>query len=243
VRGLFRSTAEATVRRFHKPWAAVLVICVAGVLATVTGLAEGGARLARGLSFFASVGIGLAVPSGIIAGERASGVILLWIQQPGSLLGFYAKRMLLVQAVNLGLMLPFGFIAAGGAVIEGEPVALAFRYGVGMVLVGVLCGFLTIAISSWGVRKDAFVGLAWTIVSVSLGSMLVFDSVRSGGTGWVRYFVFPLDALQQLTTGSAIGEGLVTIFGQMLALAAIAALGLVWLDHRPLPSSSFQAGG
>ena len=142
-----------------------------------------------------------------------------------------------------GSVLPFGVTIVGALLVDGEPLDLALRHGVGVALVGVLCGFMTIAFSAWSIVKDAFLALLWTMGSSMLGGLLLMEAAQAGETTWIRFVIFPLDALQQLSTGSAIGEGLMTIFGQMVAFAAIAGLGLVWLDRRPLPPSSFEAGG
>ena len=112
---------------------------------------------------------GLQVIGRLVAGERASGAIMLWAQHPGSLPGFYGKRYVAMQGANAAFQAVFALTVATAALGAGGGVVMtAF---VEPFVIGLLTAALSFGLSALGMRRNAFTGLAFIFVSPFVASL------------------------------------------------------------------------
>ena len=197
---------------------AVSVAVAAALLVAKAGISE---AFVLGMSFYAPFALGLVVMSGLVSDERASGLIVLWLQKPAWLSRTYSIRyglyLLLITLVTLIL----GFIVGTlGVTANLFPIAKALRLSAGMLALALVPAAMVFAFSAWGVRRDAVFAFLVVVIGISLAGVTAFD--RSAASALIRFLAFPLDPVMAVI-GSRTQR-----FGQTQAIAIIAAQLAGW---------------
>lgn len=198
------------------------------------------------VTFLFSLGtlvFGLLIPAGLVADERRSGAIMLWAQHSMPLTGFYFRRYLGIQLANIAAQVLFGVTAA----LAVTPQAIVPSTDLGVFLNASLRGVLACAISfgvsALGIRRAAFVGLAYYFASSIVGGIASLDgALGSGAGGWVStilgFVVFPDVAFDSLAAGIRSGAWDWTATGMVLyhfaGWTVVAWLGLRRISQHPL---------
>jgi len=235
MREILLSTGEYAFRRYGRWWSVALAIGVVGLASTVASGDTRGAQIAIGVSFYAVLGFGLTVPGGLVEAERQSGLLLLWHQQPGSLMAFYLRRALVGLAVAQMFVVPLALLGAVGDLLnEGRTLAELPANAIGLIWMGALAGAVTVAASSWGIARDSFFSLLYFLGSLTVGSLLAFEALETGDSSPLGVVLFPIDTIQRITSGEVLAGSTIFLV-HILAWLAIAAVGLRRVERRPLP--------
>ena len=213
-------TARCLWRR-HLP----LLLGLAASVALAGGLLVTNARISEafvlGMSFYAPFALGLIVMSGLVSDERASGLIVLWLQKPSWLSRTYSIRyglyLLLLTLVTLMLGLIIGTLGVTAGLF---PIAKAVRLSAGMLALALIPAAMVFAFSAWGVRRDAVFAFLVAVIGVSLAGVTSFD--RSVPSALIRFLAFPLDPVMAVIGARA------QPFGSARAIAIIAAQLAGW---------------
>lgn len=189
-----------------------------------------------GAAFF-----GLQVVGRLVAGERASGAIMLWAQHPGSLPGFYGRRYVAMQGANAAVQAVFALTVATAALGAGGGVVM--RAFVEPFVIGLLTAALSFGLSALGIRRNAFMGLTYVFVSPVVASLFVGDLAPLTTGAWAPvaavapYVFFPSGAIEDFAQGFSTGwdwsaAGLV--LSHFALWSGLAWLGLRKVARRPL---------
>ena len=197
------------------------------------------------LFFFGAMTVGFLMPDGLVANERQSGTIMLWAQHPMPLTRFYLHRYLGIQLANLTAQALFG-IAAVLTLFPREVVPASDLGTIAQLCMrGALACAISFAVSALGIRRAAFMGLAYFVGSGIVGGILgSAGALGSSGTlEWVRaalpFLTYPSDPVEQfvagLQSGTAWDWGATGMVLYHFALwTAIALLGLRRIERKPL---------
>lgn len=186
---------------------------------------------------------GLLVVGRMVAGERESGAVMLWAQHPGSLPGFYAKRYGALQAANVAVQLAFGLTVAAAALGPGGSAGFAMRAFMEPFATGLLAGAVGFGLSALGMRRNAFAGLAYILLSQLAGTLFVGPLAPLTTGAWetvatvAPYVIFPGNAVTEFAAGFRSGwnwEATGLIFYHFVLWSALAWLGLRRVARRPL---------
>lgn len=199
-----------------------------------------GAVLRRAFLLGAAL-FGLQVVGRLVAGERASGAIMLWAQHPGSLPGFYGKRYVAMQGANASVQAVFALTVATAALGAGGGVVM--RAFMEPFVIGLLTAALSFGLSALGIRRNAFMGLAYVFVSPVAASLFVGDLAPLTTGAWAPvaavapYVFFPSAAINDFAQGFSTGwdwsaAGLVLC--HFALWSGLAWLGLRKVARRPL---------
>lgn len=186
---------------------------------------------------------GLLVVGRMVAGERESGAVMLWAQHPGSLPGFYAKRYGALQVANVAVQLAFGLTVAAAALGPGGSAGFAMRAFMEPFATGLLAAAVSFGLSALGMRRNAFAGLAYILLSQLAGSLFVGPLAPLTTGAWetvatiAPYVIFPGNAVTEFAAGFRSGwnwEATGLIFYHFILWSALAWLGLRRVARRPL---------
>lgn len=186
---------------------------------------------------------GLLVVGRMVAGERESGAVMLWAQHPGSLPGFYAKRYGALQAANVAVQLAFGLTVAAAALGPGGSAGFAMRAFMEPFATGLLAGAVGFGLSALGMRRNAFAGLAYILLSQLAGTLFVGPLAPLTTGAWetvatvAPYVIFPGNAVTEFAAGFRSGwnwEATGLIFYHFVLWSVLAWLGLRRVARRPL---------
>ena len=199
------------------------------------------------LFLFGTIMLGFVMPGGLVANERRSGAIMLWAQHPMSLTAFYLQRYLGIQVATLAAMLLFGLTI----VLVDLPPENALGSGPASVLKICLEGMFACAIgfgvSALGIRRAAFFGLVYYLVSGVVGEALRAPpeamSAAPLAVQWavkiLPFALFPVNVIERLVDGLQAGvawdwraTGLVLYHSALWTV--VAWLGLRRIDRKPL---------
>ena len=199
----------------------------------------------RLLFFLGAMMVGFLMPGGLVANERQSGTIMLWAQHPMPLTRFYLHRYLGIQVANLTAQALFGITAV--LTLFPREVVPASDLGVfaQLCMQGALACAISFAVSALGIRRAAFVGLAYFVGSGIVGGILGGAAALSSSVTlqWVRaalpFMTYPSDPIEQfvagLQSGTAWDWGATGMVLYHFALwTAIAMLGLRRIERKPL---------
>ncbi len=199
----------------------------------------------RLLFFFGVILVGFLMPGGLVANERQSGAIMLWAQHPMPLTRFYLHRYLGIQVANLTAQALFGITAALALFPRPDVPASDFGFFAQICMSGVLACAISCAVSALGIRRAAFLALAYFVVSrmvvgilggaAALGSSVTLEWVRAA----LPFLTYPSDPIEQLVAGLQSGTawdwGATGMVLYHFALwTAIALLGLRRIERKPL---------
>ncbi len=199
----------------------------------------------RLLFFFGVILVGFLMPGGLVANERQSGAIMLWAQHPMPLTRFYLHRYLGIQVANLTAQALFGITAALALFPRPDVPASDFGFFAQICMSGVLACAISFAVSALGIRRAAFLALAYFVVSrmvvgilggaAALGSSVTLEWVRAA----LPFLTYPSDPIEQLVAGLQSGTawdwGATGMVLYHFALwTAIALLGLRRIERKPL---------
>lgn len=205
------------------------------------------------LSFFFSLGvvlIGFLMPGGLVANERQSGVIMLWAQHPMPLSRFYLNRYAGIQVANLAAQALFG-VAAVLAVLPQGASFPATEAGVflGICLTGALACAISFAVSALGIRRAAFMALAYYAASSIASGILTLSAEMGGAAGIpamlasilevLPFVIFPSIPITDLVAGFESGvawdwKATGMVLYHFALWTAIAVLGLRRIERKPL---------
>lgn len=189
-----------------------------------------------GAAFF-----GLQVVGRLVAGERASGAIMLWAQHPGSLPGFYGKRYVAMQGVNAAFQAVFALTVATAALGAGGGVVV--RAFMEPFVIGLLTAALSFGLSALGIRRNAFMGLAYVFMSPLVASLFVGDLAPLTTGAWAPvaavapYLLFPSAAVNDFAQGFSTGwdwSAVGLVLYHFALWSGLAWLGLKKVARRPL---------
>lgn len=231
-----RETFRFWVRRNLVAFTFIGAAAVAAPLLMFADQIENAPLIAAGLLFYAPVILGLLCMSGIVSDERASGLIVMWFQKPGSLFRAYLTRYVLNQLVLVaGTTLLSAVVVMIGRSTGAFENSSSFRVVIGMLFLAVLPAAVVFAISAFGVRRDSTVALAVLVMSFMFAAVLLrSDHVLAAV---VRTVAFPMDAFGALiASGPAYPPGLARPIGIILAhivgWSLLGLLGLRYTEHQ-----------
>jgi hypothetical protein len=232
-------TVAAEVIRFwlrrHRTFLLMLSLFVAlTIVALLTGRSDQAERILILVAFFAPITVGLLSMSGIVADERESGILVIWIQKPGTILRYYAVRyglyVAMIAVFVLALSVILAAIAAQAAIV---PISQATRLPLLMVPMSVIAAAMVFAFSAWGVRRDSTAALLAIIAFVTVASRFAF---RPGPARDILMKVaFPVDAL--VAVGGAeqfagsVAHPFALIFLHFVAWTVLALVGLLYTQR------------
>ena len=199
----------------------------------------------RLLFFFGVILVGFLMPGGLVANERQSGAIMLWAQHPMPLTRFYLHRYLGIQVANLTAQALFGITAALAIFPRPDVPASDLGFFAQICMSGVLACAISFAVSALGIRRAAFLALAYFVVSRMVGGILGGAAALGSSVTleWVRaalpFLTYPSDPIEQfvagLQSGTAWDWGATGMVLYHFALwTAIALLGLRRIERKPL---------
>lgn len=232
---IWRTVAQETSRYWLRRHRSLITgVCAAALVATLMAVAghfdEARSVLAATV-FYAPFIAGLMAMSGIVSDDRESGLIVLWLQKPGTLFRVYAVRYALYQALlaacAASLALVLGLIGASTNLFT---LSKAVRLGLVIVSVTMIAAAMVFAFSAWGARRDSTVAFFVTVLGVSLAGITAFD--RSTLADVLKLAAFPIDSLMAIAGGDAYSSNLVRPVTIVLAQFAVwSGLGLVGLKY------------
>ena len=199
----------------------------------------------RLLFFFGVILVGFLMPGGLVANERQSGAIMLWAQHPMPLTRFYLHRYLGIQVANLTAQALFGITAVLAIFPRPDVPASDLGFFAQICMSGVLACAISFAVSALGIRRAAFLALAYFVVSRMVGGILGGAAALGSSVTleWVRaalpFLTYPSDPIEQLVAGLQSGTawdwGATGMVLYHFALwTAIALLGLRRIERKPL---------
>ncbi len=202
------------------------------------------------IDFFFSLGvvlIGIFMPGGLVANERHSGTIMLWAQHPMPLSRFYLQRYLGIQGANLGAQALFGITAVLAVLPASGFPATESGVFVRICLTGALACSISFAVSALGLRRAAFLALAYYAASsiASTGMSLAAQFPESpGGTlaailDTLPFLIFPGLLFNDFVAGFESGvawdwRATGMVLYHFALWTAIAWLGLLRIERKPL---------
>ena len=202
------------------------------------------------LSFFFSLGvvlIGMLMPGGLVANERRSGVIMLWAQHPMPLSRFYLNRYMGIQGANLGAQALLGITAVLAVLPASGFPATESGVFVEICTEGALACAISFAVSALGIRRGAFLALAYYAASGIASGVLTLAAdapVTLEGTvalilKVLPFLIFPTIPVNDLVAGFESGvawnwaaTGMVLY--HFALWTAVAMLGLRRIERKPL---------
>lgn len=203
-------------------------------------------RLVMGFNGFFILGLvlfGFLMPNGVVANERHSGAIMLWAQHPMPLTRFYMYRYLGMQTANL-LAQALVSVAVAFTVLTPDSVMDTYLFAQ-LCVHGTLGCAISFAVSALGIRRAAFLVLAYYVASNWMhGEVLRAEIAGVTGTLGVLhdvlpFLIFPTSAIRTLV--DAFKSGVVWDWGATAIVlyhfclwTAIAWLGLRRIDGQPL---------
>ena len=154
----------------------------------------------RLLFFFGVILVGFLMPGGLVANERQSGAIMLWAQHPMPLTRFYLHRYLGIQVANLTAQALFGITAVLAIFPRPDVPASDLGFFAQICMSGVLACAISFAVSALGIRRAAFLALAYFVVSRMVGGILGGAATlgSSGTLEWVRAAAIALLGLRRI---------------------------------------------
>lgn len=190
---------------------------------------------------FGTLVVGFVMPGDMVGEERRSGAIMMWAQLPMPLTSFYLRRYLGVQAANLVAQTLFALVAALAVPPGARPLAdlgVFLRSCAG----GLLACAVTFAVTALGLRRAAFVALAYYLGSRLVGGIVGAVAADGGPFEWVAtalsLLVFPVGPLRDLGAGVGTGnwdwEATGLILYHFAVWTGVAWAGLRRLERRPL---------
>jgi hypothetical protein len=233
-RALFHGLVMRFVRRQRQLLALLGAALVVTAVAGLSGQADRLLELAYSLTFFAPIAIGLTAMSGVVADDLKSGRIVLWYQQPGSLMGWYLRRYgeMMLLLCSVGVLL--AAITTTMAVLWGElapdRIILFFRTAVVCALIPAAMVF---AYSAWGVQRDSVATVLTVAATTAIAISFSFDDSPRGL--FMRALAFPIDAMQVITQGGGVytvATAWAIILSHLLGWTGIGTLGLYVLPRR-----------
>ena len=232
ARELFRFWLRRNLVAFTFIGAAAIL----GTLLMFVDQIEAAPMIVGGLAFLAPVTLGLLCMSGIVADERASGLIVMWFQKPGSLFRAYLTRYLLNQVmlvVGTALLSTVVVIIArsAGAFETNSP----FRVVISMLFLAILPAAVAFALSAFGVRRDSTVALVLMLNSFMFAALLLRSEHPVAVV--IRTIAFPIDALGALATGGpayppGVARPIAIIFAHVVGWSCLGLIGLRYTEHR-----------
>lgn len=217
-------------------------------MAEALGRGTGVRALFQVLNFFFSLGIvlvGMLMPSGLVANERRSGAIMLWAQHPMPLNRFYLQRYAGIQLANLTAQALFGVAAVLAVLPAGAFPATESGVFVRICLLGAMACAVSFAITALGIRRAAFLALAYYAAS-SLAGGIIAMGAQFGATGTAKmildalpFVIFPEGAIGDFVTGFESGvawnwNATGMVLYHFALWTAIAWLGLRRIEGKPL---------
>ena len=200
------------------------------------------------LFFLGAALVGFLMPGGVVANERRSATIMLWAQHPMPLSHFYLQRYLWMQVANLAAQALFAVVAILAVFPPAALPPTELGVFVEVCLVGAMACAISFAVSALGLRRAAFLGLAYYFLSTIVGS--VAGEAAGGAWGQVSptlavifdvlpFVIFPANPIDDLVAGFASGTawdwGATGLVLYHLALwTAVAWLGLRRIEGKPL---------
>ena len=200
------------------------------------------------LNFFFSLGIvlvGMLMPSGVVANERRSGAIMLWAQHPMPLSRFYLQQYSGIQLTNLVAQGLFGVAAVLAVLPVGAFPATETGVFTRICLLGAMACAVSFAITALGIRRAAFLALAYYAAS-SLAAGIIALGAELGATGTAKmildalpFLIFPEGAIGDLVVGFESGvawdwDATGMVLYHFALWTAIAWLGLRRIERKPL---------
>ena len=198
-----------------------------------------------GLAFrFGTLLFAFLMPGGMVAHERHSGAIMLWAQHPMPLRSFYLQRYLGIQVATLAALAIFGLTAAAAALPPGAAASTHLGDAVSICVTGMLACAISFAITAFGIRRAALLGLVYHLLSGTLASLLETPVLQTLAVvelarAVLPFLLFPTGAIEDLVAGFAAGTawdwgatGLA--FYHFVLWTGIAWLGLHRIEKRPL---------
>ncbi len=203
-------------------------------------------RLVMGFDGFFMLGlvlVGFLMPDGVVANERRSGAIMLWAQHPMPLTRFYMYRYLGMQLANLFAQALVG-VAVTLAVLMPNSVMETDLFAQ-LCVHGILGCAISFAVSALGIRRAAFLVLAYYVASNWMhAEALRAEMAGAPGTlalvlDVLPFLIFPAPAIQTFVDAfkSVVpwDWGATGIVLYHFALwTTIAWLGLRRIERKPL---------
>ena len=197
------------------------------------------------LFFLGAALVGFLMPGGVVANERRSATIMLWAQHPMPLSHFYLQRYLWMQVANLGAQALFAVVAILAVFPPAALPPTELGVFVEVCLAGAMACAISFAVSSLGLRRAAFLGLAYYFLSTIVGGIEGFavgtEVPRTLAVilDVVPFVIFPANPIDDLVAGFASGTawdwGATGLVLYHFALwTAVAWLGLRRIEGKPL---------
>lgn len=140
---------------------------------------------------------GLKVVHRMVGEERNSGLYLLWLQKPGTLLRVYLLRYAWSLLLLCALLLIVAPLVAYALVqIAGSSTDAALRVGFSIFGWALIPAATCFALSSWGVEDDAIYAFVLLVALFSIGVRFGFNDSLSATI--IRSLLSPSDAFAEL---------------------------------------------
>ncbi len=203
------------------------------------------------LSFFFSLGvvlIGMLMVGGVVANERRDGAIMLWAQHPMPLSRFYLTRYLGIQGANLGAQALFGITAVLAVLPASGFPATETGIFLEICVEGALACAISFAVTALGIRRAAFLALAYYAASGIASTVLTLaaDIPELPETGIlavilqvIPFLIFPTLPVNDLMAGFESGvawnwKATGMVLYHFALWTAVAWLGLRRIEGKPL---------
>ena len=202
------------------------------------------------VNFFFSLGvvlIGMLMPEGLVANERRSGAIMLWAQHPMPLSRLYLTRYVGIQGANLGAQALFGLTAVLAALPATGFPATESGVFVRICMEGALACAISFAITAIGLRRAAFLALAYYAASGIASGALILAAEMPGAPppalasvlDTLPFLIFPSIPLNDLVAGFESGvawdwTATWMVLYHFALWTAVALLGLRRIERRPM---------
>jgi hypothetical protein len=224
-----------TWARRHRRLARILAAgAVIGVSAQLLNDEPLGVMLILLVPLVACFGAGAVVMSGIVSDERRSGLLVMWAQQPGSIVKPYAIR----YALHLLLLSAFAVVLA--AVVIAAAVAtgtMTLQAALPIALTALSAATLTAAVvfamSAWGFRHDGAAALLWALGSLTVAASFAFQESLLART--VTLLAYPADSILGFMNPASLAGGraqaTLVVTCHLLAWSLIGLAGLVHTER------------
>jgi hypothetical protein len=186
------------------------------------------------LPLVACFGAGAVVMSGIVSDERHSGLLIMWAQQPGSIVKPYAIR----YALHLLLLSAFAVVLAAIAIAVAVTTGtMTLPTALPIVLTALSAATVTAAVvfgmSAWGFRHDGAAALLWALGTLTIAASFSFDG--SIAARFVTLLAFPGDSILGFMNPASLAGGraqaALIVTGQLLAWSFIGLAGLIHTER------------
>lgn len=193
---------------------------------------------------FGTIIFAFLMPGGVVANERWNGAIMLWAQHRMPLRSFYMQRYLGIQVATLVALVIFGLTGALAALPPGAAPATELGRVVSVCLTGVLACGISFAITAFGIRRAALIGLVYYLPSGLVWSLIEDSRLWTASAveltrAVVPFVIFPDGAIEDLA--AAFESGLPWDWGatglilyHFILWTGIAWIGLGRIQRRPL---------